>query len=78
MALLPLLIAMGGALYGGLAKKAQGTQDYSKLPTVADPNIWQAGTAASRAGRGASGLTDGTRWTGAGGGRFMMPGLIGR
>lgn len=79
MALLPLLIAAGGVLTTLLQKKKTEQKDYSQLPQIADPAIWQAGTAASRASRGASGLADGTKWSGAGGGfQSLMPGLIGR
>jgi hypothetical protein len=77
------LIAMLAATAGGIGlanlmrHMTPAEQDYPRIPSSHDPDIWRAGTAAARAGRGASGRPDGMAWRPTSQYTAMMPRLIG-
>lgn len=50
----------------------------SPVPSLVDPNVWPAGSAASRHAGQSSGQPLGLRWQSAANFMMRMPGLIGR
>jgi hypothetical protein len=76
MGLIPLLLAAGINWLAPKLKNTTPEQNYGSIPSIADPNIWGAGTMASRQARGASGLPDGNKWGAASQFMASMPKLI--